>query len=128
MENNVTLLEKIDKFCRDKAMSRSRFGLAALGDPNFVFDLEAGMTISLRRAERVLTYLRENRRMKPLILPVMPRAPLVQPNKGRRKPRAPQADLAAATPAAEQAGEQPPANHAPDPAPLPVSAILSVFA
>ena len=80
METNRTLLKKIDEFCEAKAMTRTRLGLMATGDAHFVFDLEAGKTVTLRRWQRVQTFLRNNRRMKPLFLPVEPPAAPVIPN------------------------------------------------
>jgi hypothetical protein len=85
MENNVTLLQKINEFCEAKAMTWTRFGLAACGNPHFVFRLQAGKTVTLRTWERAEAFMRDNADMRPLILPVMPRAPYIHPSKGRRK-------------------------------------------
>ena len=110
-------------------MTRTRFGLMATGDAHFVFDLEAGKTVTLRRWQRVQTFLRNNRRMKPLFLPVEPpAAPVIHPGKGKRK--------APAVSHADAVAHQAPtcASTAPGPSPAPalpappVAAILSVFA
>lgn len=36
------MLERIEKFCKDKEMSAARFGTLAVRDPRFVYDLRAG--------------------------------------------------------------------------------------
>jgi hypothetical protein len=55
-----SFLSEIDAFLTAKGMSESAFGKAALGDPNFVSNLRAGRSPSLKTVSKVADYLRTN--------------------------------------------------------------------
>ncbi|MBL3570292.1 hypothetical protein JMJ94_12405 [Rhodovulum visakhapatnamense] len=52
------LVAEIDAFCGKAGMSRSRFGAAAVRDPRFVFDLEAGRECRSKTLNAVRSFMR----------------------------------------------------------------------
>jgi hypothetical protein len=53
------LLQHIERFLRSTRTSQSRFGRDALGDPNFVPNLQDGRQPRPATRRRVLAYIRE---------------------------------------------------------------------
>lgn len=51
------LLAEINAHCADTGTSKSAFGVAAVGDPRFVFDLETGRELRRKTMLRVRAYL-----------------------------------------------------------------------
>ena len=58
------LLEQIEAFLKETKMSRTRFGVDAMGDGNLIAGLEAGRSPSLRNAERILRFMADYRQQK----------------------------------------------------------------
>ena len=53
----MTLLERIEKYLKDRHISATRFGRRAVGDPRFVLDLRQGRKPRRRTLERLEAYL-----------------------------------------------------------------------
>lgn len=53
----ATLLEKINHFCTSHDVLRTHFGQLAVGDRDFVGDLERGASITLSRLERAEAFI-----------------------------------------------------------------------
>ncbi len=53
------LLKKIEAYLATASMSPSRFGIATVNDPNFVFEMRKGRRTSLVLADKVCTYMQE---------------------------------------------------------------------
>lgn len=56
MENTVThpdLLADIIEHCADNSLSKAEFGKSVMGDPRFVYDLEAGRECRRATIEKV---------------------------------------------------------------------------
>jgi hypothetical protein len=51
------LLELVERHMRLKRMSPTRFGMEALGDPQFVFQLRDGREPRIRTVRRVIAYI-----------------------------------------------------------------------
>lgn len=51
------LLAKVDAFCAAQSLSKSAFGEKAVGDPRFVFDLEAGREPRRKTIMRVEAFM-----------------------------------------------------------------------
>lgn len=51
------LLDEVTAFCEQAGVAWSAFGEAAVGDPNFVFDLKAGREPRRRVRDRVADYM-----------------------------------------------------------------------
>lgn len=51
------LLQRVERFMRERGMPPTRFGREALHDPCFVFDLRSGREPRTRTTRRVLEYL-----------------------------------------------------------------------
>ena len=56
----MTLLERIEIYLTDNAISATTFGRAAVGDPRFVLDLRAGRMPRKRTIRRLEDYLSEH--------------------------------------------------------------------
>ncbi len=54
------LIERIEVHMRRHRMSPSRFGRAAVGDPNFVTQLRHGRTLRSATLQKVVDYLNDN--------------------------------------------------------------------
>jgi hypothetical protein len=54
---NPELLAEIDAHCAAAGITRSEFGMRALGDPSFVFDLEKGRDPRGRTIRRVKEFI-----------------------------------------------------------------------
>lgn len=55
------LLSRIEQHLKDSKASPTAFGMEALGDPNFVFDLrKKGRDPRLSTAQRVLDFIQSN--------------------------------------------------------------------
>ena len=52
------LLAKVDAYLAEVKLSRSAFGDMAVGDPRFVFDLEAGREPRRKTVQRVEEFMR----------------------------------------------------------------------
>lgn len=53
-------LNTIENFLISTGLDASKFGLYSAGDPNFVHNLRKGKSCTLRRAERVMEFIRAN--------------------------------------------------------------------
>ena len=51
------LIAEIAAFCLRNTMAKSTFGQEAMGDPRFVFDLEAGRELRSKTISRVRLYI-----------------------------------------------------------------------
>ena len=51
--------DDVERFLERTAMTPTAFGKAALGDPNFVFDLRNGRSPRLTNVEKVEEFMRE---------------------------------------------------------------------
>ncbi len=51
------LLQRVERFIKERRMPPTRFGREALSDPCFVFDLRDGREPRARTTRRVLDYL-----------------------------------------------------------------------
>ena len=51
------LLQRVERFIKERRMPPTRFGREALGDPCFVFDLRDGRETRSATTKRVLDYL-----------------------------------------------------------------------
>ncbi len=55
------LMSEIDAFLRDTGMAPTRFGVEAVSDPTLLTKLGKGRTITLARADRIRSYIRDER-------------------------------------------------------------------
>lgn len=53
--------QQVDEFLAATGMSRTQLGLRALNDSAFYTDLRGGKAISLRRADRVISFMADYR-------------------------------------------------------------------
>lgn len=60
MPNQPELVAKVEAHLRDTGIAASRFGLEAVGDPNFVRNLRAGREPRSRVVSRVLAFMEHN--------------------------------------------------------------------
>lgn len=51
------LLDQVNAYLEATEVSKSAFGLQAVGDPNFVFDLEAGREPRRKVQQKVLAFI-----------------------------------------------------------------------
>ncbi len=58
---DTELLERIHAFCAAHGMPPSTFGRNALGDGSLIANLEAGRSLTLRKAVKVARFMREYR-------------------------------------------------------------------
>jgi hypothetical protein len=58
MLTNLVLLQEIDRFLRRSAMSESYFGHLAYGDTKLVARLRNGGSVTLRKTEQILNFIR----------------------------------------------------------------------
>lgn len=56
--------DKISKFMTRHNMDRTRFGLLAMNDPMFVFDLDKGRSPSMKTSDRVLAFMASYRKRR----------------------------------------------------------------
>lgn len=61
MMTQADFLARIEAHLAETKQPPSRFGLEAVRDPNFVFDLRRGRSTSLVVVERVLRYMDERK-------------------------------------------------------------------
>lgn len=54
------LIAEITAFCEAQGVSKATFGKAALGDPRFVYDLEAGRQCLPRTVNRARAFIAEH--------------------------------------------------------------------
>lgn len=54
---DAELLARINAFLKEHEMSRAAFGKATMGDPALVQMIEAGRSLSLKNANKVLGYI-----------------------------------------------------------------------
>ena len=57
----TALLAEIHAFLNETRMSRTAFGINALGSPNWLNSVENGRSPNLRNVEKVMTYMRDYR-------------------------------------------------------------------
>jgi len=55
---------EIEQFLREQDMPPTVFGINALGDPNFVFELRLGRNVGLLTVGKVRAYIRQQRQKK----------------------------------------------------------------
>ncbi len=60
------LLQRVEKFIKERRMPPTRFGRDALRDPCFVFDLRDGREPRVATTKRVLDYLEREERLDPV--------------------------------------------------------------
>lgn len=53
-----SLIRKIERFCRAKRISPSKFGQLAVNDSAFVHDLKAGRSITGRTRDKIEAYMK----------------------------------------------------------------------
>ena len=53
-----SLLDEVEGFLQAKEMTATGFGRAAIGDPNFVFDLRKGRDVRPETVDRVRSFMR----------------------------------------------------------------------
>lgn len=58
-------IDEIDAFLARTGMTETRFGISALGDPNFIFDLRSGRDVRLTTVERVRQFMVDYRPEEP---------------------------------------------------------------
>lgn len=58
------LLERIERHLKSRRMPPTRFGRAAVGDPNFVFNLRDGREPRSSTVSRVIAYLDSQERQQ----------------------------------------------------------------
>lgn len=59
MTTTAQFLAHIDAFLERSGMAATRFGKAAVGDPNFVHDVRSGRSPSLALVERVNAFIEQ---------------------------------------------------------------------
>ncbi len=64
MTSLANLVADIRRFLREHEMSPTVFGMEAMNDPGFVFDLEAGRSPGLRTVEKVVGFMKARDRFK----------------------------------------------------------------
>ena len=69
MAGEMTLLEtfcaEVESYLKKTEVRPTAFGVAAVGDPSFVFDIREGRQPRLGMVDRVTTFIRENPRGLP---------------------------------------------------------------
>lgn len=60
MATQTWFLDRVESYLRASGMSPTMFGKMALADPNFVRELRAGRSPSLRVAEKVNEFINDN--------------------------------------------------------------------
>jgi hypothetical protein len=60
-----TFLSEVEAFLARHTVPASRLGREAIGDPNFVIDLRAGRSPSLRTVERVASWMARHSAAEP---------------------------------------------------------------
>lgn len=58
------LLDQVAAYLKATEVSKTAFGVQAVGDPNFVFDLEAGREPRRKVQEKVLHFIRTGQRLE----------------------------------------------------------------
>ncbi|MEK9751603.1 MAG: hypothetical protein VW338_00105 [Rhodospirillaceae bacterium] len=51
---------EVEGYMERRELTPSRFGILALGDPNFVFELRKGRAVSMDVADRVRRFMRDS--------------------------------------------------------------------
>lgn len=59
------LIARIIKFCQQREMSQTQFGIKTVNDPNLVTDLEEGRELRRETRARVVKYLKKRRKKTP---------------------------------------------------------------
>ena len=62
----LKLIEEIGKFCQIFGIGESRFGRIVVGDPNLVYDLRRGRSLTLRTVAKVQNFIDRYRSAKEL--------------------------------------------------------------
>lgn len=58
MSEAAAFLDQVLEFIEQSGMSKTAFGIGAVGDPNFVHDLSRGRSVSLRLVDKVRSFMR----------------------------------------------------------------------
>ena len=58
--DNITFLKKVETFLQESGMKPTPFGVAALKDPTFVWELRRGRNVSLDVCNRVMEFISDH--------------------------------------------------------------------
>ena len=67
--SDAELLERIDRFCSQHNIAPTAFGRAAIGDGNLIANLRNGRSVTLKTAQRALSFMAEYKPASPADAP-----------------------------------------------------------
>ena len=65
MDTGENLLREIEAFCARAGLSETRFGVMAVGDGHLVRRLRDGKSLTVKRMDRVVSFMRDFRVAQP---------------------------------------------------------------